>query len=99
MNSKVKIKITGKNPKNFLKELIVKKINIYQVEQEEKSLIIIIEEKDYQELKNRKTIYKIQLVKYYGLARIKYLVKKYSIFLIFSLLGIGIIFFLSTSRL
>ena len=96
MNSKVKIKITGKNPKNFLKELIVKKINVYQVEQEEKSLIIIIEEKDYQELKKRKTIYKIQLVKYYGLARIKYLVKKYSIFLIFSLLGIGIIFFLST---
>lgn len=96
MNNQVKIRITGKNPKSFLKVIISEKINIYEIIKEEKSIIIRINYDDYQKLKEKKTTYQIEIVEYYGICKIKHNFKKYIFFLFLWLLGIGINLFLST---
>lgn len=95
MNSKLKISITGKNPEHLLKEIIKKKINIYALEKEKKKISIIINREDYEEIMSIKTASKIKIVQYYGLAKCKYLLKKYSIFIIFLIMGIMINIILS----
>ena len=39
MNNQIKLKITGKNPNNYLKELIREKINLYNITINKSSLI------------------------------------------------------------
>jgi len=95
MNSKLKIKITGKNPEYLLKEIIKKKINIYSLEKEKKSISIIINKDDYEKIVSLKTTSKIKIIQYYGLAKYKYLLKKYSVFIIFLIMGIIINIILS----
>ena len=96
MTNRVKIKITGKHPTTFLKELIEKKINIYQLEKKEDSLMIIISMEDYKKIKEKKTIYQLKIIKYYGISRIKYLIKKYWILILLWIIGIGLNYILST---
>ncbi len=96
MTNRVKIKITGKNPSTFLKELIAKKINIYELEKRQKSILIIITIKDYKKIIETKTTYHIEVIKYYGLCKIKQLIKKYLFLIIVWIIGIGINYFLST---
>ncbi len=96
MTNQVKVKITGKNPNTFLQELIKKRINIYEFEKEEHSITIRIDQDDWQILKKMKTTYKMKILSYYGIARVKYLIKKYYFFLLVFLLGIGMNYFLST---
>lgn len=96
MNSQVKIKITGKNPSTFLKEMIKEKINIYQLIKEDNSIIIKISYEDYLKLREKKTIYHIEIIEYYGLIKIKHNRKKYMILLSIWLMGIVIYYFLST---
>lgn len=81
MKNKYKLKIVGKNPKRFIRDLIQEKINIYSLENEKDYSIIIVDEDGYHLIKKKKTSYKISLMKEYGLIRCKHLLYKYSIFL------------------
>ena len=88
MISRVQIKITGKNPNYLLKEIIKEKINIYEIEKEEKTIKIWIDYKDYEIIKKIKTTYKITIINSCGLIRIKYLFKKYGYLFLFFIIGI-----------
>ncbi len=95
MNSRYKVKIIGKDPKRFVKEIITKKISIYQVENLDSDPIIIVDEEGLAKLKEIKTSYKIKVIREYGLIRIKHLIKKYSYFLMALLVGSLLLLLLS----
>ena len=88
MNNRIKIKITGKNPDYFLKELIKKNINIYHLEKDYKNIIIIVDYNDYLKILDIKTTYKIKVLKKYGISRIKEIFKNNIYFFIFMFIGI-----------
>lgn len=95
MINKVKIRITGKNPNYFLNELIKRNINIYHLEKDYKNLIVIIDYKDYLNIIEMKTTYKIKIIKRFGISRIKELIKRYLYYIIFFSIGIIINIILS----
>ena len=93
--NKIKISIKGKNPTSFLNTIIGKNINIYKIIEKSHEIEIIIEEKDLNLIKEIKTTYKIKVIEYYGLSRIRVYLKKYKLFIIFIISGILINIFLS----
>ena len=95
MNNRVKIRITGKNPNYFLKELIRRKINIYNIEKDNKSIYIIINYDDYKDILEIKTTYKIKVINRYGLNKYLFNIKKYNYIIILFILGILLNIFLS----
>lgn len=95
MISKYKIIVEGKNPDYFINQLIKNNISIYDLEKEYKKLSIIISEEGLSELKKIKTSYKYYIVDSYGVAKAKYLLKKYLFFLICLILGITLNILLS----
>lgn len=95
MKSRLKIEIKCRNPKNFLEEIIRNKINIYNIELKEKTIQIIINSEDLSIINKIKLIHKTKIINYYGINRIKYLLNKYKIILVFFSLGIIINIILS----
>ncbi len=88
MINRVKINITGKNPDYILNELIKRNINIYHLEKNYKSIIIIVDYNDYLEILDIKTTYKIKVLNKYGICKIKEVFKNNIYFFIFITLGI-----------
>lgn len=95
--NKYDIKITGKDAKRFIHNLHKSRIQFLNIEFNNKSVIIQVNEEDYKKIMNIKTIYEIEVVKMYGMPRLKQLFKKYKIFLITLLFGI--LFFLSLTNI
>jgi len=95
MIDRVKVHITGKNPNYFLKELIRRKINFYNIEKTDKYINIIIDYEDYKDILNIKTIYRIKIIQRYGINKYINYLKVYKIIIIFFLLGILINIILS----
>lgn len=95
MNNKILIKISGKNPNYLLKEIIKKKINIYNLDKTNNYILILIDYNDYKIIKKIKTTYKITIIKRYGLIRINELIKKNIITIICIIIGITINIILS----
>ena len=93
--NKIKIEIIGKNPDYFLKEIINKNINIYDLEKNYKSIRLIINSNDYEIIKEIKTTYKIKIIKKYGILKFYDYLKKYNLFLLFIIIGILINILLS----
>ena len=95
MINKIKIKVLCRNPKEFLKEIINRKINIYDIEINKDSLVIIILNKDLKKIKEIKFTHKVKIIDYYGFHKIKYFISKNKIIIIFIALGIIINILLS----
>ncbi len=95
MTNQVKIKITGKNPNYFIKELIKQKINIYYISSKAHEAIIIINYEDYKNLIKLKTTYKIEIIQYLGINKYKFLIKNNLIFITFFIFAIIVNIFLS----
>ncbi len=95
MINRYKLVITGRNPDYFLKKIIKKKINIYDLKKTHKKIYIVVDDIGLDDIRSIKTSYKIQIVGRLGLARIKYIIKKYLLFLIFSVFGVFVNIFLS----
>lgn len=89
------IEITGKNLRQFLKNLHNMKIQFFKIEQTDKSLIICVNEEDYQKIKKIKTIYDIRVIKLYGPIKIKTFIKKYKLFLVLLLVNFLFMMFLT----
>ena len=87
MNNKLKIRISGKTKKNFLNEIIKRKINIYNLEEMYKQYENIIDKKEYDNLLNIKTTNKIKIIERIGLNKYLNFIKNNYIVLIFILLG------------
>ncbi len=94
-NAKYYLKITGPYPKGFLSKLIFLKIKLLEVTTTKDSLLILVEEEDYQKIKDLKTIYKVELINCYGIAKLKYLYHKYFLFLVAIILAFIILKLLS----
>ncbi len=95
MINRIKIEITGKYTNYFFKELIRRKINIYDLVKSHNKLEIIIDYKDYKNVKKIKTTSKVKIVNRYGVSKLKYLFNKYRLLLFFFLFAIFINIFLS----
>ena len=92
----VKIKITGKNISYFINKLIKEKINILNSEKiSPKEIYLYIKYDDYLKLKDKRTIYKVELISYLGKLRIKKKVKKNLILFISIIIAMIIIYILS----
>lgn len=88
MNNKYRIVITGKRPDYFIRELIKRNVNIYDLVNKKNKLEIVVDIDGIEKINNIKTSYKYKIVDRYGLAKVKYMLKKYAIFLTFFAVGI-----------
>lgn len=90
------IKITGKDVKRFLHNLHKMHIEFLNVEYVGKSVIIKVSKEDYQRIKEIKTIYEIEVVQYYGIAKVYQTIKQYALF--FTMLGFGFLMLLGLTQ-
>lgn len=91
------LKITGKDVKRFIHNLHKMHIELLNIKFIDNSVIIKVNKKDYQKIKEIKTIYNIEIIKLYGLAYIKSFINKYLLFLI--VLIIATIIFLGLTNI
>ena len=92
---KYKLCVRGKNPDYFLRKVIDRKINIYEVNKKAKELCIVVDSEGYKKIKKIKTSYDIEIIGVSGLLKIKEVFNKYFFFILFFCLGIGLNIFLS----
>lgn len=95
MNNQYKLKISGKNTKRFITDLIKEKIALYHLENHEKYSIIIVDDIGLKKILKKKTSYKIEIIKEYGPVKYRHLLKKNFWFIIAIWIGIVIITVLS----
>ena len=77
MTNRYRIKITGKDPKYFLRHLIVKKIKLYNIFEDLDGISLTVDEVDYAKILKMKTSYNIQIINRFGVAKLRYLFLKY----------------------
>lgn len=90
------LKITGKNPRYFIRKIISHQIQIYSLRVVNPSHIQIrIAKKDYEKVLELKTIYDIKIVDIGGLIRVKRKLLSYQSFLCAFFFGVCVLLFLS----
>ena len=94
-NSIYEVKISGKDVKRFVKQIYKLKIFLYEINYIDKNVYIKLDKNGYNKLLKMKTIYDIELIKVYGLERLKYLVLKNYIFFCCLLFGFCLLIFLT----
>lgn len=95
MTNRYRIKITGKDPKYFLRHLIVKKIKLYNIIEDHDGISLTVDEVDYAKILKMKTSYNIKIVNRFGVAKLRYLLLKYKYILSFLFLTLGLMIILS----
>lgn len=96
IESCVRIKITGKNVNNYIKRLIINKINIIDLKYNSyNEVLLTIKYSDYLKLKIIRSIYEVKIINKYGNLKIKSILKRNYILLSSIILGIILIIFLS----
>lgn len=95
-DSIIKVKITGSNIHNYLKRIMKKKIHIIKmIPVSYKEVHVILKYSEYQKLLEYKSVYEITVLQYLGKLKIKEVVKKNSVLLLFMVLGLILILFFS----
>lgn len=95
MNKHITLRIRGKDVKRFIRNLYKQNISFYNIEYLKNEAYIRISYSDYLKIKEIKTIYEIEIVKYHGLLKIKEIFLFYRMFLIFLFIGGLFLIFLS----
>ena len=95
MTNRYRIKITGKDPKYFLRHLIVKKIKLYNIIEDHDGISLTVDEVDYAKILKMKTSYDIKIINRFGVAKLRYLLLKYKYILSFLFLTLGLMIILS----
>lgn len=90
-----KIKIEGKDVKRFIRMLYRSGIYFEEISLDRGSAYIKVDKDNYKKLKNIKTSYNIEVIELFGISKFKHLIKTNFIFLIFTALGIFLLYFLS----
>lgn len=93
--NKYRISIKGKNKETFLKFLISRKINLYDIVLTKEELKVTVEEKDYNKVLKYKGLHEVKILNSYGALKLKYILEKYKYLIYASIILIGIIIFLS----
>lgn len=95
-NRRVKVKIVGSNINNYLKRVIKKKVQIIRlIPVSYREVHVILEYSEYKKLLELKSIYEVSLLENLGSKRLEEKLGKNAILLIFMLLGLVTIMFLS----
>lgn len=97
--NKYRISIKGKNKERFLKFLIARKINLYNIVLTKEELKITVSEEDYKKVLKYKGLHEIKILNTYGVLKIKYIKDKYKYIILSSILMILILIFLSNLTL
>lgn len=87
--------IKGKNPDYFLRKVIDRRVNIYEIERYSNELFITVDVDGYKKIKKIKTSYEIFVVSVTGILKIKEVINKYFFFILFFCMGICLNIFLS----
>lgn len=94
MRNKIQLEVEGRNIERFIKRLIKEKIPLLKITQlNYKKIRILIYFDDYEKVNRLKTIYRITIVKTYGIVALKKRVKKHWFYL-FSLAVAGVVLFI-----
>ena len=93
--NKYKLQITGYSLRYFLSTLIKKKVELYYIQEEKEKLIIIVDQDGYNKIKKMKTSCSIKILNRFGVEKCRYLIYKYRYLLLFFLIGLGLLIFLS----
>lgn len=95
-SSNVKIRVSGRNINLFIKRLIKNNINVIRViPVSYKEVLLIVDYNDIEKIGRIKTIYKVEIVKYYGKLRLLRFIKKNIFIISFLIIGIIMIYILS----
>lgn len=98
MNSYLIIKVEGKNVSKFIFRCKKNNINLLKIELiSNKELIIKINSKDYKDLLNIKSIYKLTIINNEGFLKFKELLNRNKIFIIMFILGLLFLIYLSNT--
>lgn len=92
MKNLYELRITGKDPKRFIKYLINNHINVYNITYNKDYINILVDKNNLIKIQKIKTSYKIKIIKYYGFLKYKDIFKKNKAFLLSLLIGIGLLF-------
>ena len=97
MQSLYEVRIEGKNTKRFIKKVYSSGIYIEDIEMNDKVAYLKLTKENYEKLKKIKTVYKVEIVRLYGIIRVIDIVKRNSIF--FLMLGLGDIYLIILSNI
>ncbi len=94
--NRITINVKGKNIERFLKKLVREKIELYKIDVIHYNEINIkVNYIDLEKIVKLKTIYDVEIVEYYGLLKLKNLIRKNRLLILSIILGICLLFFLS----
>ena len=94
----IDIKVSGRNPEKIIKKLKDKNIDIYNIKYVKYNLIILrIKKEDYNNLDYLKVLYDIEIIEFYGIDKIKYLIKKNIYLLISIFISISVLILLTNT--
>ena len=95
-SSNVKIRVSGRNINLFIKRLIKNNINVIRViPVSYKEVLLIVDYNDIEKIDRIKSIYRVEIVKYYGKLRLLRFIKKNIFIISFLIIGIIMIYILS----
>lgn len=89
------VKITGKNPNRFLQNLFRMHIALEKIERSKDCCYVKVNEENLEKIQAIKTIYEIEIVDRFSLAKVEYLAKKHSVFLLSLFSGVLLLLLLS----
>ena len=95
MNNLIKIKVSGKNVKNYLKRLNDHQINIYKINYLNKEIEIFINEKNEEKAYELKTIYELEKLDEFGIRKLFQKIEKNFILIILLILNVIFINYLA----
>lgn len=94
----VELKISGKNIERFIRRLLKNDIALLNIKKiDDQTIIILVYSKDIKKIDDLKTIYEISFLNNHGLLKLKDLIKKNKILIIFLLLGYIILMLLAST--
>lgn len=95
-SSNVKIRVSGRNINLFIKRLVKNNINVIRViPVSYKEVLLIVDYNDIEKINRIKSIYKVDIVRYYGKLRLLRFIKKNIFIISFLIIGIIMIYILS----
>ena len=94
--SRVKVRIRGRNVQRYLKRVIQDKIHIIRIIPISiREVELLLDYHEYLKLMQYKSIYEVKVLRYYGAKRLKTSFKNNSILFSFMIVGLALIFFFS----
>ncbi len=95
MRNLYELKITGKDTKRFLNYLLLHNVSIFRITYALEDILLLVDKNNLEKIKKIKTSYEINIVKYYGLVKLKHIFKQNKVFLITLFFGFIFLFLLS----